>query len=78
MTVVFAKDKGRFLATGPFDEEMPHHYIIITDYVWWVAHEDQIYAWMRSCLPRGTAHHQGMVVVVEHDHDASNFLLRWS
>ena len=78
MSVVFEKGQGRFLATGPFDQEMPHHYIIITDYVWWVAHEHEIYDWMRACFPRGIAHHQVMVVVVEHDHDASNFLLRWS
>lgn len=77
MSVVFEKGQGRFLTTGPFDQDMPHHYIIITDYRWWVANEHEIYNWMRACLPRGIAHHQGMVVVIEHDHDASNFLLRW-
>ena len=35
MSVVFPAEKGRFIATGPFDEDMPHYYIIIADYRWW-------------------------------------------
>jgi hypothetical protein len=75
-SIVFPKD-GRFIATGPFDADMPHHYIIIQDYRWFNAHEDEIYAWMKECLPNGIEHHQGMVIVIEDDADASNFLLRW-
>ena len=73
---LFPKD-SRFIATGPFDEEMPHHYIIIRDYKWWNDNEREIYAWMDECLPNGRKHQQGMVVVIEKASDASNFLLRW-
>mgnify|MGYP003342481599 CR=1 FL=1 len=74
---IFPKD-GRFIATGPFDAEMPHYYIIIRDYRWWNDNEKEIYRWMDDCLPRGRKHQQGMVVVIEDESDASNFLLRWS
>ena len=77
MSVVFPDKKGRFIHTGPFDEEMPHHYIIISDFRWWANNETEIYTWMDQCLPKGRAHQQGMVVVIEHESDASNFLLRW-
>lgn len=77
MTTVFPKEKGRFIYTGPFDEEMPYHYIIITDYRWWTDNETEIYNWMDQCLPKGRKHQQGMVVVIENASDASNFLLRW-
>ena len=68
----------RFQVTGPFDDDMPNYYIIIADYRWWVNHELEIYAWMDQCLPKGRHHHQGMVVVIEDEHHATNFLLRWS
>jgi hypothetical protein len=32
---------------------------------------------MDQCLPRGRNHQQGMVVVIEDQADASNFLLKW-
>ena len=68
----------RFQCTGPFDEAMPHYYVIISDYRWWVDNEKEIYTWMKANLPRGTAHHQGMVVVLDDEQDASNFLLKWT
>lgn len=77
MSDLFPKD-GRFIATGPFDTEMPHYYIIIRDYRWWTDNEKEVYQWMDDCLPRGRKHQQGMVVVIEDEADASNFLLRWS
>lgn len=77
MTTVFPAEKGRFIATGPFDEEMPHYYILITDYKWWSNNEKEIHSWMDQCLPRGSDHHQGMVLQIENESDASNFLLRW-
>jgi len=77
MSVVFPAEKGRFIATGPFDEDMPHYYIIIADYRWWTNNEKEIYAWMDQCLPKGRLHQQGMVVIIENEADASNFLLRW-
>ena len=77
MSVVFPAEKGRFIATGPFDESMPCHYIIISDFRWWNENEKEIYAWMDECLPRGRKHLEGMVVVIDDAVDASNFLLRW-
>lgn len=74
---MFGNEHDRFIATGPFDDEMPHHYIIIRDYRWWTDNEEEIYKWMEDCLPKGRKHHQGMVVVIENESDASNFLLRW-
>jgi hypothetical protein len=77
MSTLWENDKGRFIATGRFDEEMPYHYIIISDYRWWTDNETEIYAWMDECLPKGRRHQEGMVVVIENESDASNFLLRW-
>ena len=77
MSVVFGDDNGRLIVTGPFDKEMPDHYIIIKDYRWWAANETEIYAWMRQCLPNGTDHHQGMVVTLKEEQDVLSFLLRW-
>lgn len=68
----------RFQVTGPFDNNMPYYYIIIADYRWWVAHEQEIHQWMTLSLPLGIRHHQGMVVTLEHERDVSNFLLRWA
>jgi hypothetical protein len=77
MSTLWEDKKGRFIATGPFDEEMPYYYIIISDYRWWTDNEKEIYTWMDQCLPRGRNHQQGMVVVIEDQADASNFLLKW-
>jgi hypothetical protein len=77
MSTLWEDKKGRFIATGPFDEEMPYYYIIISDYRWWTDNEREIYTWMDQCLPRGRNHQQGMVVVIEDQADASNFLLKW-
>ena len=77
MSVVFGDDKSRLIVTGPFDAEMPDHYIIIKDYRWWADNETEIYKWMRQCLPNGTDHHQGMVVTLKEEQDVLSFLLRW-
>lgn len=78
MSVLWEDKKGRFIHTGPFDEEMPYHYIIISDFNWWHNNESEIYQWMDACLPNGRQHQQGMVVVIEKEVDVSNFLLRWN
>jgi hypothetical protein len=78
MSTLWENKKDRFIHTGPFDAEMPHHYIIISDYRWWTDNEKEICVWMDSCLPKGRRHQQGMVVVIENEADASNFLLRWN
>jgi hypothetical protein len=77
VSIVFGDDATRFYVTGPFDAEMPYHYILIKDYRWWADNETEIYKWMRQCLPDGTEHHQGMVVTIADEQDVTNFLLRW-
>ena len=71
-------ENTRFITTGPFDEEMPNHYIIIKDYRWWNNHEMEIFNWMDQCLPRGRKHLKGMIIEIEQESDVSNFLLRWN
>ena len=78
MSIIFPEDKSRFMVTGPFDDEMPYYYVLITDFKWWVANETEIHAWMRACLPDGEQQHQGMVVTINDEADLSNFLLRWA
>lgn len=78
MSIVFPAEKGRFLVTGPFDEDMPDYYIMICDYKWWAEHEKEIYNWMWQCLPKGQDHHSGMVVTLQREADVTNFLLKWS
>ena len=79
VSMVFdSKNKRRFMITGPFDEEMPNKYVMITDIKYWMDNEDEIYTWMRENLPRGKMHQTGMVIEFENDQDLSNFLLKWS
>lgn len=68
----------KFVLSGPFDEEMPYHYIVITDIDHWIANEKEIYLWMEENLPRGRLHHQGMVLSLDTDQDAFAFILRWA
>ena len=70
-------DKSRFLVTGPFDEEMPSYYIVISDYDWWNKNEAEVFEWMKQCLPKGKDHLTGMVLTIENENDVSNFILRW-
>lgn len=77
MAVVWENDKGRFIVSGPFDDEMPFFYIIIADFSWWNANESAIYRWMDQCLPRGRMHHRGLVLELDNEELASLFLLKW-
>lgn len=78
MNTSYNDTRNRFIVAGPFDDQMPYYYIIIADFKWWTVNEREIEAWMDACLPRGRKHVQGMVVVIEDQVDASNFLLRWN
>jgi len=77
MSEIWADKSSKFVLAGPFDDTMPDYYIIINNYVWWAANEKEIYAWMKQCLPNGIEHHKGMVVTLNHEHDVTNFLLKW-
>lgn len=77
MSILSKTDDRRFMLAGPFDDEMPYYYVVIADYRWWVRNEKTIYDWMDLCLPKGRMHHRGMVIVLETEADASNFLLKW-
>ena len=78
MSAVFPENPGRFIVSGPFDEEMPNYYLIISDARWFTDNEREIHTWMQQCLPRGIDHHRGMVIDIENESDVSNFLLKWN
>ena len=79
MSVIFdGDDKSRFILAGPFDAEMPHHYIIIKDYNFWVEHEAELESWMDANLSRGREHQQGMTLTIESEKEAMLFMLRWA
>lgn len=66
------------MLTGPFDAEMPHYYVMISNIQNWIDHEQEILPWMDNNLPRGRDHHQGMVITLEEEKDAMLFMLRWA
>jgi hypothetical protein len=68
----------KFIASGPFDDEMPWHYLVIADISYWLKHEPEIYAWMDDNLPRGRLHQQGMTLEFETDEQLTLFVLRWA
>lgn len=79
MTVIFdGDDQRRFILAGPFDEEMPHHYVMIKDYNFWVDHQAQLESWMDTNLSRGRKHQQGMTLTIESEQEAMLFMLRWA
>ena len=79
MSVVFdGDDKSRFILTGPFDAEMPYHYIIIKDYNFWIDHEEELESWMDANLSRGREHQTGMTLTIESEKEAMLFMMRWA
>lgn len=78
MSILRGADGRRFILSGPFDDEMPYHYIVIADIGFWLKEEKAIYAWMDENLPRGRLHQEGMTIVLEKETDATAFLLRWA
>ena len=78
MSILEGKNGRRFIASGPFDDEMPHHYIVIADIGYWIENESAIYTWMESNLPRGRLHHEGMTLSLDSETDRTAFILRWS
>jgi hypothetical protein len=77
LAVLWDNEKSRFIVSGPFDEEMPFYYVIITDFKWWMDNELEIVDWMNRCLPRGALHVRGMVIELDNEEQTSLFLLRW-
>lgn len=77
MSLLDGANGRRFIASGPFDHEMPYHYIVIADITFWLKNEPAIYKWMEDNLPRGRLHQEGMTVVVETEEQVTAFLLRW-
>lgn len=78
MSLMDGANGRRFIATGPFDDEMPQHYVVIADIKWWIANEKEVYVWMDSNLPRKRLHHTGMVLELDNEQDAFAFILRWA
>ena len=78
MSLLDGANGRRFIASGPFDYEMPYHYIVIADISYWMKNEDEIYAWMDENLPRGRLHQTGMTIAMNTEQDRTAFLLRWA
>lgn len=78
MSILDGANGRRFILSGPFDDEMPYHYIVIADIGFWIENERAIYAWMDANLPRGRLHQEGMTLALDTDKDATAFLLRWA
>ncbi len=78
MSLLDGANGRKFIATGPFDDEMPYHYIVIADIQFWIDNEDEIHQWMEDNLPRGKAHHAGMMISLDSEIDRTAFCLRWA
>ena len=78
MSLLDGANGRRFIASGPFDHEMPYHYIVIADIGYWMTNEDSIYAWMDDNLPRGRLHQTGMTLALDTEEQVTAFLLRWA
>lgn len=78
MSLLDGANGRRFILSGPFDEEMPLHYIVIADITFWLKNEPAIYEWMDENLPRGRLHQTGMTIELENELDALAFLMRWA
>lgn len=78
MSLLEGADGRKFILSGPFDEEMPYHYVVIADIAFWNEHDEEIYEWMEENLPRGRLHHTGMVLSLDSEKDAFAFVLRWA
>ena len=78
MSLLDGANGRRFILSGPFDDEMPCHYIVIADISYWIKNEPEIYAWMDENLSRGRLHQEGMTIVLEDEKDALAFLLKWA
>ena len=78
MSLLDGANGRKFIATGPFDDEMPFHYIVIADIQFWIDNEDEIHQWMEDNLPRGKAHQAGMMISLDSEIDRTAFCLRWA
>lgn len=78
MSLLEGANGRKFILSGPFDEEMPYHYIVIADIAFWNNNEPAIYAWMDENLPRGRLHQTGMVIELDNGQDALAFIMRWA
>lgn len=78
MSILRGADGRRFIVSGPFDHEMPYHYVVIADITYWLKNEPEIYAWMDANLPRGRLHQEGMTIVLEEETDVTAFIMRWA
>jgi hypothetical protein len=76
--VLRGADGRRFISTGPFEDEMPFHYVVIADIKYWIDNEAEIHEWMDENLPSGRAHHSGMMITLDREIDRTAFCLRWA
>ena len=77
MSLLDGANGRKFIASGPFDDEMPYHYIVIADIGFWMKNEPAIYDWMAENLPRGRFRQVGMTLALDTQEQVTAFLLRW-
>ena len=77
MSILDGANGRRFIVSGPFDHEMPYHYIVIADITYWLKNEKAIYVWMEGNLPRGRLHQEGMTLALDTEEQVTAFLLQW-
>lgn len=77
MSLLEGANGRRFIVSGPFDAEMPFHYVVIADMGFWIENEKNIYEWMDENLPRGRMHQTGMVLSLDSEQDVTAFILKW-
>jgi hypothetical protein len=68
----------KFVLLKSSDSYTRNPFLIIADWQFWLANEDQIEKWVISFLPRGLEHIKGMTVEFDSDNQLTHFLLRWS
>lgn len=77
MSILEGVNNRKFILSGPFDDEMPYHYLVISDITHWINNEPAIYSWMEENLPRGRLHQKGMTLEFETESQVTAFVLRW-
>lgn len=72
------EDRFRYLSKGNLLRGAgPAAAIMINDWKWWLAVEDEIHAWMDQHLAKGRMSQKGMVIVFSSDQEMTLFMLKW-
>ena len=72
------ESQNRFLVSGPFDEDMPHYYVIVRDIDWYITNETLITTWLDNSTSPDDVDISGVVLTFKQDKDLTAFLLKWN